>query len=41
MDERVAKESFERIKPFLDEKRKRLYVANLALSEGWGGIRAD
>lgn len=38
MEEGVAKASFERIKPFLDEKRKRLYVANLALSEGRGGI---
>ncbi|MDR2637082.1 MAG: ISAzo13 family transposase, partial [Zoogloeaceae bacterium] len=38
MDEEMIKESFERLKPFLDEKLKRLYVANLALSAGWGGI---
>jgi biotin operon repressor len=31
------KQDFDRISPFLDEKSKRLYMANLALSLGRGG----
>jgi transposase len=38
MDDRVIKEGFERIEPFLGEKLRRLYVANVALSEGRGGM---
>jgi len=37
MNAAKIKEDFDRISPFLDEKRKRLYVGNLALSLGRGG----
>jgi len=38
MDKDIFKEKYERIKPFLDEKTRRLYVANEAIVAGWGGI---
>jgi hypothetical protein len=38
MDKEIIKEKYERIKPFLDEKSRRLYVANEAIAEGWGGV---
>jgi len=38
MDKEIFKEKYERIKPFLDEKSRRLYVANEAIAEGWGGV---
>ena len=38
MDKDIFKEKYERIKPFLDEKSRRLYVANEAIAAGWGGV---
>jgi hypothetical protein len=38
MDKEILKEKYERIKPFLDEKSRRLYVANEAIAKGWGGV---
>ena len=38
MDKEILKEKYERIKPLLDEKSRRLYVANEAIAEGWGGV---
>jgi hypothetical protein len=38
MDENAMKERIMRLEPFLDERQKRLYLANEAMSYGYGGI---
>lgn len=36
----AVKARFDRLAPYLDERARRLFVANEALSAGWGGITA-
>ncbi|HEX9441098.1 MAG TPA: ISAzo13 family transposase [Roseiflexaceae bacterium] len=40
IDIAAIKARFERLAPYLDERARRLFVANEALSAGWGGITA-
>jgi hypothetical protein len=38
VDESEIYNRYQRLKPFLNEKMRRLYVANEAKTEGWGGV---
>lgn len=40
IDVAAVKARFDRLAPYLDERARRLFVANEALSAGWGGITA-
>jgi transposase len=40
IDIAAVKGRFDRLAPYLDERARRLFVANEALSAGWGGITA-
>jgi hypothetical protein len=40
IDIAAVKARFDRLAPYLDERARRLFVANEALSAGWGGITA-
>ena len=40
IDIAAIKARFDRLAPYLDERARRLFVANEALSAGWGGITA-
>ncbi len=40
IDLAAVKARFDRLAPYLDERARRLFVANEALSAGWGGIAA-
>ncbi len=38
MEEHDVRVRFERMKPFLDERGRRLFAANEAMSMGYGGV---
>ena len=38
--QKVVREKYDRLKPFLDERGRRLWAANEAIAFGQGGIRA-
>src|SRR5258706_9842067 len=40
IDTAAIKARFERLVPYLDERARRLFAANEALTAGWGGITA-